>query len=79
MADIVKLETRSSQVVTSVVETLEEVLRQAREGEIISVAIAVVHNDRSIGTTWSETDEFPILLGSISRLEYRVNLAQPAN
>ena len=76
-AEVVKLVApRPAVVVASVVERLEEVLAAAREGKIVGVAIATIDLDGSIGAAWSETDNFPALLGSIARLEHRVNINQ---
>lgn len=76
MAEIVELKARPALVTASVIERLEEVLLEAREGKITGVAIATVQNDGSVGASWSETDNFPTLLGSIARLQHRINVVQ---
>ena len=73
---VVELKTRPAEVVQSVVERLEEVLAAARAGKVVGVALATIDLDGSIGAAWSETDNFPCLLGAIARLEYRVNFNQ---
>lgn len=74
---IVELKTRPREVVASVVQRLEELLTEAREGKITAVAIAALRTDRAISATWSETDDFAGLLGAVARLEYRLNAEQP--
>lgn len=73
---VVEIKTRPVVVVASVIERLEEILAEARAGKVVGVAIATVGLDGSIGAAWSETDNFPCLLGAIARLEYRVNVNQ---
>jgi hypothetical protein len=75
-ADIVELKSRPAQVVESVVERLEEVLAAAREGRIVSVAIATISVDGSLGSAWSETDDFGKLVGAVARLQHRLNVNQ---
>jgi hypothetical protein len=70
---VVELKTRPAEVVATVIERLEEVLAEAREGKVVGVAIATINLDGSIGSMWSDTDQFPSLLGSVARLEYRLN------
>ena len=76
---VIELKTRPRQVIASVVQRLEEVLADAREGKISAVAIAAVESEGALITTWSETDDFGRLLGAIARLEYRINVNQPAS
>lgn len=52
-----------------VVTLLEEALEKARAGEFRAVALAVVTNDRQIGSNWALGDCFAILLGSISCMQ----------
>lgn len=70
---VVELKTRPAVVVASVIERLEEVLERARAGEISAVAIATVYSDGGAGCSWSETDNYWTMLGSISRLQHRMN------
>lgn len=73
---VVELKPRPLQVQESVVARLEEVLADAREGKAVAVAIATINADGSIGSAWSETDDFGKLLGSVCRLEHRINAVQ---
>ena len=74
---VVELKTRPHQVIDSVVLRLEEVLKEAKEGKIASVAIAAIADDGAVWTSWSETDNFGALLGAVSRLAHRINVRQP--
>lgn len=76
MSNIVELKTRPAEVNESVIARLEEALTEAREGKIACVALAFMNQDGSIGSSWSETDNFPVLLGSIARLMHRININQ---
>jgi hypothetical protein len=76
MSNVVEIKTRPAEVVASVIARLEEVLAEAREGKIVAVAIAGVNLDGSISSAWSETDDFGKLLGSVARLEHRININQ---
>ena len=70
---VVELKTRPIKVNEDVVARLEEALAQAREGNIAAVGIAVVHSDGAISRSWSESDSFGLLLGSVSRLLHTLN------
>lgn len=74
---VVGLKTRPVEVSESVIARLEEALEEARAGNIVSVAISTIEKDGTIGGSWSETDDFPRLLGAIARLQHRINLNQP--
>lgn len=76
MKNVVELKTRPKEIVESVIARLEEALERAREGEIVALAIATIEKDGSTGCSWSETDDFGRLLGSIARLQYRINVNQ---
>lgn len=65
-ADIVPLESEPRG--EDVVAKLEEVLAEAREGKISSVAIAVVYRDGSSGRAWSTAPSLTALTGSIALL-----------
>jgi hypothetical protein len=69
---IVQLTTRPAEVCASVVETLEEVLAEARAGDITAVAIAIVRPNGAINSTTSETDDVGTLLGAITLMQGRV-------
>jgi len=76
MSNVVEIKTRPAEVIASVIERLEEALEKARAGDVVTVGIATVHRDGSIGCSWSETDDFGRLLGAVCRLEYRINANQ---
>lgn len=57
-----------------VIATLERALRQARDGELSSVALAFVHRDGAVSAEWSSLPSRPAMLGSISRLAHKINL-----
>jgi len=40
------------------------------------VAIATIALDGSIGSAWSETDDFGKLVGAVARLQHRLNVNQ---
>jgi len=73
MSKIVELKTRPAEVIASVIEHLEAALEKARSGDVVTVGIATVHRDGSVGCSWSETDDFGRLLGSVARLQHRIN------
>lgn len=58
----------------NVIETLEEALEMARNGELSSVAIALVYRDGCSGAIWSFLHSRVAALGSISRLAHKINL-----
>lgn len=55
----------------SAIKTLEEALRQAKAGDVISVGIAVVRPSGSINASRSDTHDVGRLLGAISLLHHR--------
>jgi len=73
---IVELKTRPKHVQETVVARLEDALKMAKDGRLKSVAIAAVGSDDSVWTSWSETDNFAMMLGAVSRLSYRINETQ---
>lgn len=76
MTNVVELKTRPAEINESVVARIEEILAKAKQGEITAVAIAGVDLDGSISCSWSETDDFGRLLGSVARLLHRINVNQ---
>jgi glycogen debranching enzyme len=56
-----------------VVELLEEALAQAKAGEFSSIAFAGVYRNGCTQQAWSSAPSVSLLLGSVSRLEYRLN------
>jgi hypothetical protein len=73
---VVEIKTRPAAIHESVVDRLEEALERARAGEVASVALAFVSSDGSTWCSWSETDDFARQLGSIARLQHRMNIRQ---
>jgi len=58
----------------NVIETLEDALVEARQGRLSSVAVAIVYRDGAAGGTWSELPSRVAMLGSIARLNHKINL-----
>jgi hypothetical protein len=54
----------------SVIEALESVLAQARDGELSSVGIAIVKRDGSTSTTWSNVPLRAMLIGAAFQLAH---------
>ena len=52
-----------------VVAKLEEALEQARQGQISSVAIAVVYRSGETNRSWSKPPSLSLLIGSVAKLE----------
>jgi hypothetical protein len=73
---VIDFKSRPAIVHDSVIERLEEMLKDAREGKIASVALAAVNHDGAVVQSWSETDDFARLLGAVARLQYRINVRQ---
>lgn len=55
----------------SSIEALQEALRQAKQGDVVAVGIAVVRPNGAINTSRSDTDDVARLLGAISLLQHR--------
>ena len=72
---IVELKTRPIKVVDSVIERLETILKEAREGKISSLAIAVVDDEGAMNCCWSDSEDTGRLIGSVARLQHRLNLS----
>jgi hypothetical protein len=68
MGELRVVETRPAVVHKSVVETIEAVLAEAKEGRIVAVALAVVRPDMATNRSWSETDCLPALIGGTAIL-----------
>lgn len=71
-ADIRVLRTSRETSIKSVIATLEEALRQANEGEVVAVCLAVVRPDGSLNTAWSDADPVAPLLGGATLLQSRI-------
>ena len=74
--NIVELKSRAAIVHDSVVKRLEELLEQARRGDLVMVAVAGVNADDELVQSWSESYDFGRMLGSIARLQHRMNILQ---
>lgn len=70
-APVIELVTERQMVCLDVIETLEEVLAHAKDGEISAVAIAFIRPDGSCNTQRSATDDMGRLLGAITLLQAR--------
>lgn len=60
----------------SVVDTLREIADDAEQGNISSIAVAIVYRDGTVGTAWSEVPSMALLVGAASRLQWRLIEAQ---
>lgn len=72
MADLVIIEPQDK--AEDVVPLLERALEKARSGRVSAVGIAFVYSNGDMGASWSTLPSTPLMLGAISRLEYKVNL-----
>ena len=70
---IVELKTRPREVNQSIIEVLEAVLQEAREGCVAEVAIALVRPNGAANTSWSETDNAAALVGAITLCANRLS------
>ena len=71
-ADLRLLQTRPAEITKSVIDALEDTLVHAKAGEITSICICTVNRDNSFGRNWSESDQLPQLLGSLTMAAYRL-------
>ena len=70
---IVKFEASVELSSKDAVEVIESALREAKNGKVTSVAIALVRTDGAIGTRIPESiDNIGLLLGAVSLLQYRL-------
>lgn len=72
MAELLSIEPERGD--PSIVGMLEEVLSDARAGKLSAVGLAIVHRDGCSEARWSECPSIPAMLGSISRLSYKLNV-----
>jgi hypothetical protein len=73
MAELRVLPTFAAEVQADVIDVLEECLKRARAGEIVSVSVAMVKADKmTISTRFSKSDCLPAMLGAISILTRRL-------
>lgn len=56
----------------SVIDTLEDVLAEARKGEISSVSLAIVYRNGETGTAWSALPRQSVMLGAVGRLQFAI-------
>jgi hypothetical protein len=56
----------------SLVGMLEEALEQAKAGKLSSAALAKVWRDGTSGTAWSTPANISTLLGTVTRLQFRM-------
>lgn len=63
-ANVHLLETRPLEVQRSVIETLEDALKKAKDGTIVAVAIATVYADGKFARDWSKGNQRAALLGA---------------
>jgi hypothetical protein len=56
--------------INGVVPLLEDLLEQARRGELSSIAVAIVYRDGASGRGWSKIPSHAALLGSVARLQH---------
>lgn len=56
----------------SVVDTLKDVMDDAKAGTVSSVAVAIVYRDGTVGTAWSEVPSTGLLIGAAARLQWRL-------
>lgn len=61
---VVPLNTQREQCKQSAVGVLEHALEQARNGEIVSVAVAIVRPNGAASSMHSDTDCLPALIGA---------------
>lgn len=59
-------------VAANVVETLEGLLKSARDGEISQLAVATVGRDGTTNNTWTFLHSTAAMLGSIEILKLRI-------
>lgn len=61
-----------TQVRCDVVELLEELLEQAKAGEVTGIAIAASHADGSTTQNWSAMDDADKIIATIERVKLRL-------
>jgi len=69
---IVSLTTRRTIVNQEAIEVLERWLEAARNGEIIGVVIAGEMSDGGVRTEYTQTDNWPVMIGSLTILQSRM-------
>ena len=71
-ADIVQFEKRLEGDAASIVECLQNLIEQAKRGEIDAIAIAAVDKDGGAWTITPPGDRFTHLIGALSVLQYKL-------
>lgn len=71
---VVPFKPRPVQINEELVAMFERAAKDAREGHIISAAIAFVNADHSVSSEAATTDSATLLLGAIARLFHRQNI-----
>lgn len=59
----------------AVVPLLERLLEMAHAGQVSSLGVAMVLRDGSVQSEWTKATPVAALIGAISRLSHRLNLA----
>ena len=72
MAELHALKTLLDSDKESVIETLEEALKQARAGDVQAITIAVVRPNGSLNTSWSNNSNVSPMLGATLLLQHRL-------
>lgn len=72
MADLVSIEgkTRPAKLQGDVVAILERALGEAKEGKIVSVALAILCSDGDVEVIASPTDHFYKMVGALGQLQF---------
>lgn len=72
MGELKALETRPHQMNKSVIATLEDALKVAKEGRFQGIAIAAVESDFSIYRSWSDNECTSTLVGALHTCAHRL-------
>jgi hypothetical protein len=74
---LVALPIYKNEVDKNIVEKLEDLLEQAKKGELAGLAYAIIETDGSISTSHSKTTDFPRLAGGVAILFHKVMEERP--
>ena len=69
---VVELVSKPKQDQQSVVDVLEGMLEDARNGEFVAIAVAAVRPTMAVDTAWSSSDYGAALLGAVSIMSQRL-------
>jgi translation elongation factor EF-1alpha len=72
---LLKFKSHRDRARLSSIETLQEALRQAKQGDVVAVGIAVVRPTGAVNCSRSETDDVARLLGAVALLNHRTLVA----